>query len=479
MTIIAAFLLNAGLNFALGLLVAKFLGPGEFGRYAVATAVAVVINTACFEWLRLSATRFYSEERRRTEPGLRATLELGYAVFSLSLAAFAAAAYLARVEIGIPASLLATATAAGIGMGLFDYRAALARARFLERSYAELVLFKNAAGFVLMVGGAMLFQNAALVLIGAAMSGAAALLVARRALADPGLRLGSGERRHLKTFAAYAAPLVAANLLYQLMPLMNRSALVLTDGYEEAGKFSLAADLGLRLFMTLGSALDILLFQIAIRTEEAHGQAEAERRIAHNLTVVMGLLLPLAAGFWAVLPAFEALLVPQAYRGAFGTYASVLIPAFTAFALIQYALNPVFQLKKRTAPVILAAFVGLAANAALLPILPPALGPAGIAAAQLAGLVLGAALLVVLAVRSGGLRLPWRDLGLVAGATAVMTAAVLPLRGIDPPALALAAAVGLGVLVYGGIAYLLDIALLRTAVQGRLARPRAIAAPAE
>jgi O-antigen/teichoic acid export membrane protein len=478
MTIVAAFLVNAGLNFALGLLVAKFLGPDEFGRYAVAMAVAVVINTVGFEWLRLSATRFYSEERRR-EPGLRATLDLGYAVVSLSLAALVGAAYLLRVDLGMPASLLAAATAAGIGMGLFDYRAALARARFLERSYAEIVLFKNAAGFILMVGGAFLFRNATIVLMGAAASGAAALLVARRALADPDLRLGLAARRHLKTFGAYAAPLVAASLLYQLMPLMNRSALALSHGYADAGQFSLAADLGLRLFTTFGSALDILLFQIAVRTEEAHGRAEAELRIAHNLAVVAALLLPLAAGFWAVLPAFEALLVPQAYRGAFAAYATVLIPAFTAFALIQYALNPVFQLKKRTGPAVLAAFVGLAANAALLLVLPSALGTIGVAAAQLAGLILGAALLAALAVRSGGLKLPWRDLGLAAVAAAVMTAAILPLRGIGPPALALALMAALGVTIYGALAYALDIASARAQLRFRLARARAVPVPAE
>ena len=478
MTIVAAFLVNAGLNFALGLLVAKFLGPDEFGRYAVAMAVAVVINTVAFEWLRLSATRFYSEERRRSEPGLRATLDLCYAAVSLALMVLVGTAYLARADLGMPASLLAAATAAGIGMGLFDYRAALARARFLERSYAVLVLSKNAAAFVLMVGGAFLFGNAALVLTGAALSGAAALLVARRALADPDLRLGLVERRHLETFAVYAAPLVAANLLYQLMPLMNRSALALTDGYAEAGKFSLAADLGLRLFMTLGSALDILLFQIAVRTDEAQGRAEAERQVARNLAVVAALLLPLAAGFWAVLPAFEALLVPRDFRGAFSAYTTLLIPAFVAFALIQYALNPVFQLRKRTAPAVLAAFAGLAVNAVLLPVLPKVMGSVGVAAAQLAGLVLGAVLLGALAIRAGGPRLPWRDLGLAALASAVMTAAVLPLRGIGPPALALALAATLGVVVYGALAYAFDLASVRTLLRSRLDR-RPLPTPAE
>src|SRR5829696_2400591 len=224
MTIIAAFLVNAGLNFALGLLVARFLGPDEFGRYAVAMAVAVVINTAFFEWLRLSTTRFCSDERHASEPGLRATIELGYAVVSLALCAIVGAPWAADVELGMPAALLAAATAAGIGMALFDYRGALARARFLERSYAQIVLFKNAAAFLLMVGGAFLFGSPALVLCGAAASGAAALLVARRALADPQLRPALAQRRHLRIFAIYAMPLVAANVLYQLMPLMNRSA---------------------------------------------------------------------------------------------------------------------------------------------------------------------------------------------------------------------------------------------------------------
>ena len=175
--------------------------------------------------------------------------------------------------------------------------------RGLERAYAELVLLKNAAAFVLMVGGAYLFREPAFVLAGAALSGGAAVLMARRALSDPGATPPRAERRHFRIFAAYAVPLVIAHLLYQFIPLMNRSALALTDGYAEAGRFALAADIGLRIFMTLGSGLDILLFQTAIRTEEIHGRAEAEAQVARNFAAIVALLLPLAAGYWLVLPA--------------------------------------------------------------------------------------------------------------------------------------------------------------------------------
>ena len=44
MRVIVAFLVNTVCNFAIGLLVAKFLGPEEFGRFALAMAVGVVMQ---------------------------------------------------------------------------------------------------------------------------------------------------------------------------------------------------------------------------------------------------------------------------------------------------------------------------------------------------------------------------------------------------------------------------------------------------
>ena len=39
MTVLLPFIVNAGLNFVLGLLIAFFLGPAEFGRYAIGAAI--------------------------------------------------------------------------------------------------------------------------------------------------------------------------------------------------------------------------------------------------------------------------------------------------------------------------------------------------------------------------------------------------------------------------------------------------------
>jgi O-antigen/teichoic acid export membrane protein len=476
MTIVATFALNAGLTFALGLLVAKFLGPEAFGRYAVALSVATVINTAAFEWLRLSATRFYSERTRRDDAGVRASLALGYAAIVLTLAALLGAAALLRLDLGLPASLLAAATAAGAAMGLFDYQAALARARFLDRAYAGLVVAKNALGFALMVGGAWAFHDPALVLAGSALSAVAALVAARRALADPEARLSLARRGVLSGFARYALPLVAASFVYQVIPLLNRSYLAARFGFAEAGVFSLPADLGLRLFATLGTAMDMVLFQLAVRTDETHGREAAQAHVARNLALVAAVLLPFAAGLWLVLPSFEALLVPEAFRGRFAETMALLIPALLALSLIQYALNPVFQLRKATLPVTAAALAALVADAALLPVLTARFGPLGVAAAQAGGFVAGAVVLGVLALRAA--RLPWRDLALAAAATAVMAGALWPLRALHPGVGALATQVVLGAAVYAALALAFDIAGARALLAG-LRRSRLRQAPAE
>lgn len=478
MTIILTFVINAGLNFVIGLVVAKFLGPEAFGRYALAMAAAVVVNTALFEWLRLSATRFYSERARDHDPGVRATLELAYAILALALTGLVVAAALIGVDLGLPTALLSAAAVAGLGLGLFDYHGALARARFLDGAYARLVVVKNLVALVLMVGGAVWLRDPALVLAGSALSCAAAIVLARRSLRDSGAGWRLARKDLAAAFSRYALPLVAANVLYQLIPLVNRGWIAARDGYGEAGYFSLAADIGLRFFMLAGSALDILLFQIAVRTDHERGRAEAEAQILKNFALVAALLLPFAAGFWLALPAFEALIVPQAFRGAFAAYTALLIPTFLAFALIQYALNPLFQLHRRTGPVVVAGLVAIAADAGLMLILPGLMGPTGAAAAQLGAMLCALATVAVLALRLTKTAPPWRDLALSCVATAVMTATLTPLRDLAP-ALAVPLLGVLGATIYGAFVAVFDIASLRTLARARLRRKNGMTAPAE
>ena len=58
MTVFIVSLCNILFGFGIGLIVAKFLGPEEYGRFALAYATAVFVQTGFFDWIRLGATRF-------------------------------------------------------------------------------------------------------------------------------------------------------------------------------------------------------------------------------------------------------------------------------------------------------------------------------------------------------------------------------------------------------------------------------------
>ena len=454
MVMLLTFLVQAVAGLALSLALARIVGPDAFGRYALGLTAAVALNTVLFEWLRLSATRFAGEAEA---PGTRTTLDRSYAATAAALILASGGAVALDLPLGLPPGLLAAAAATGLGMALVDYRAALARARFQDRAYAALTLTRTLLGAALALAAAFLSADPALMLAAAAASLGLTWLATKPVRAGPPGQAGTSLAR---TFAAYAWPLVAANALYQLMPVLNRAVLARMDGFSEVGVFALAGDLTGKLFMVAGTALDLVLFQAALREEALRGREAAERRIAMNAALVSAVLLPAAAGLWLILPALEALLVPAAFQGRFQEHVVWLIPATLLFALAQYALNPAFQLQRRTGPVIVAALTALGADAVLVAILPSWLGSVGVAVAQAAGFAAALAVITAQAARSGALRLPWRDLARAVAATGLMVLPLLPLRGSG--VLVLLLVPPLGAVTYAAAALALDLAGCRT-----------------
>lgn len=471
MRIILTFILNAALNLVLGLLVARYLGPDDYGRYALAMAAALVINTLLLDWLKVSATRFYSDVARRDAPDIRASLDLMQGTISLGIVAFALALVVSGVDLGLPAMLVAATAASGIATAAFDYQAALARARFHDGAYMRLVLIKNIASFALMVGGAYLYREPSVVMAGFCLSVISAILLVRPALADPGVRLRQARRERVAEFARYGLPLVIANGVYQIIPMVNRAVAAATSGFAEAGYFSLAADLGVRLVASVGSALDIFIFQVAVRADATGGRAEARAQVRRNFTFILMLLAAFITGYWLVLPALEALVVPPDFQGYFSDYTLALLPGLFAFGMIQYALNPAFQIEKTTAPVTLAALAGLTVDVVALLGLPETLGPLRYAYAQSAGMI--AAMLVCLwsALRLMPLLPSLRDIAAIGGGCGVMVLLLGPWRDTQPVA-ALAGLTLAGVLIYAAILLVFDAGGIRAIIRGLAAGRR-------
>jgi hypothetical protein len=141
-----------------------------------------------------------------------------------------------------------------------------------------------------------------------------------------------------------------------------------------------------------------------------------------------------------------------------------------AFALLQYAVAPVFQLLRRTWPVVLVASVAFALNFALVESLGAGARIADYARAQ--SLALVAALVVGLAVALGMMKaLPRaRDLAVIAAASALMLGVVWPIRAFEPGWAVMGASATAGGLAYAAVILGLDAAGLGGALRQRLRR---------
>lgn len=461
MKVLLAFLANTIANFIIGLMVAKFLGPEEYGRFALAFSIAVVVQTALYDWLRLSATRFYSQRTRASAPNVRATLDASFVYVTLFLIGATALYALIGPTLDFEGVLILLALLTASANGLFDYSTALARARFHDEAYWRLVLVKNVLALLFIGGGAVVFRSAGVALAGGVASLFGTVVLARAALRDPGVNLRDARRDTALSLAAYSAPIVASHLLYQAMPLAARSIVASVYDFAETGQFALAYDLGMRAVMAFGSALDVLLFQIAVAAHEEHGEDRGRAQVSRNMTVVMAFLLPACAGLWLVMPSVEALIVPTQYRGPFGHYIGLLLPGLFAMALVSFGVNPVFQIDKRTAPLTIASLAAVVVAFALLMALPWGADASNLAIAQAGGYLAALAATIYFALEAQPVWPSLRDVVAALVATGLMAAALMPTRALTPGVLTLILQIAAGAGVYGVLAVGFDIAGLR------------------
>ena len=466
---IAIYAANSLMNFVVGLAVARWLGPHEYGRFALGLSVSAFLAMAFFDWTRLCAIRFYSQETRVGNPRVRATLDAAFLTGAGIVALGAGILALMGVRIAASSGLLFAAALGGATMGLYEYQTALLRARFADRAYARLVLARNAFALVVSAGGAYLFHSALFALFAFSASSFFGMAFAFADLRDGAGFRNLADRAQMSVFVRYAAPILASDVLYQVVPLGNRALISLGLGYAATGKFSLPFDLGIKLFGALGATLDVLLFQLAVRAERLEGADAARERIARNMGIVLAVAAPVATGLWLVLPSLDALLIPPEFRATFAPWLTILLPGLFAFVIGQYAAMPALKLAHRTAPILRAGLAAVAVDFAVVGLTRGRPDASGFVLAQSLSFVAGAVALAISAARLSHRRPAAKDVAAPLIGCAAMAAAVWPLRGMSPGVPALLAQAGLGVIVYGAIIWTTDVAGVREVLANTVA----------
>jgi len=459
MVFAVAFLLNSAGNFVLGIVLSAILGPAEFGRYATVSLAALTLAGGTFDWLRISTVRFAGDAERRVR--YAASLEAAYLAIAVALYATVAIAWLCGLDFGFGPLLLWLTPLFTVAISRVDYAAAQFRARNLPRAFATIFALRQTFCFLGAAAIAYSRRDAATTVAAMTMANLAAAIAVGGALRVPGARLAAARGRDIVQFLVYAKPIVASMVIYALISLINRQVAFERLGAAETGEFSLAFDLSQRLFQAIYALPEILLFQYALQRDRQEGRAAAEAQIASNVVLSLAILLPAVAGYFAMVPTFEALVVPTAYRGEFGPIALALAPGLLCYGALVVAVNPVFQLAGRTWPVTVAAVIALLTDLCLLAFTDANASVVSLAQAYSLSLVVAAVVSTVVAFRRPAMRPNLRDLAIVIAAVVAMVAAVRPFNALSSHVVAAPAAVAVGGAIYGAILLAFDVAGLR------------------
>ena len=456
-----AYLGNAAANFLFGLALSAALGPAEFGLYATVAMASSVVAILVFDWLRASTLRF---SLKHAEGGrAAATLEFGFLAASGLCVALGGLAALVGGSFGLGGALGPLVFGLAIANARFDFRAARLRVHdatgaFVRLSVARQLLLFTAVLAVAWVARSATATVAALV---------AAQILASFAGAPPRARLDQARASDMKSYIGYSAPMVAATALFVAIGFVNREIALIHFGAAATGKLSLATDLGSRLFGAFNFIPEAVLFPIAMRREARESVAAAHQQIGLNQTLSLAVIAPLAAGYWAMAPTFEALIVPYAYRGAFASLSRDLTPGLFALCAVAALCNPVFQLLHRTWPAAIAALAGFALDVTLVAVTPLGDDIGGLAIAHSASLVFAFAAAATLALSAPEAAPRWRDFLAVAFAAVAMGAAIEPLNSLRPAPLAAALALIGGGALYAALILAFDVGGLRGLAMAR------------
>ena len=458
-----AFVISALIQFALGLVIASMLGPALFGVHALGVAAAVLGQTLAFEWIRLSITRFYHDGQ---DPAFKAKLEKAGMLLAAGAVLLSVLAFILGGEQRVVYAMLPLVA---LGAGYADYRAAILRATFRQRDYAGLTVLRNLTAIVMLPLAAWWFQSAEATLAALALSTliATACHTMLSKHSAPTLEESIAHSPDWSGILRYSGPIILTNFTYLLLFFALRSFVAFQSGMAAAGQFSLALEFALKLVMTFGTALDLFLFQVAVRESRSGSFEIARQRVRANADLILALLLPMVLGLWLILPSIEVLMIAPAFREAFSAHLTLLLPGIAVFGIIQYVLHPFFQLDGRTVPLALAGLLAVMLALIVLAASRNSVISEGSAVGLASALAMLTAASVLLARIGNPLREPMKTSLRLGVALLAMLAVTLPLRALTAGFFVGSTTVIVGSLVYFGVAYALNLAGLRTILRQR------------
>ncbi|MBS0559424.1 MAG: lipopolysaccharide biosynthesis protein [Proteobacteria bacterium] len=465
MLYVVARLVPGMMGMATTALLTRILDPTSYGLYGLALAVMTFGSAAVFDWLGVSFLRFY--ERNRGDPRLASTVVQMFLILLAASAVAVAILWLTGVIPPVEMAVIAAGVLMMWAFGWFELIGKFEVANFRPTKFMTMNLGRGLLIIVGAGGAAWLTHSPVWTSFGTAVATVSAAVFLRTPV-----RFSFGPSHFdwplAKSLLAFGLPMAAAMSFATLVNSGTRGLIQILDSAKALGIYT-ACYLVVQNTVSIASAgIAAAAYQLAVRAAESGDPAYARRQLLDNGTLLLAVIAPASLGMALTAHGIASLMVgPQFVDGV-----AKLTPWMAAtgffYALRAHYFDHAFQLGRRPTLQITVAATSAAVSVGLCMLLIPKYGPVGAAIATTVAMSTGCVHAYIAGKAAFPVPLPYSGTARVAIACAAMSVVVLVIPSHGTIGLFLQA--GIGALVYGAVAFALNVVGARVAIIGALRR---------
>ncbi len=281
----------AGVALASLALFTRFLTPSEYGTYALTITLTGFANVVCYQWLALSAARFYPENSGHPD-ALLSTVLMSFFVITLAIGVLGLIALGVFGQSNRP--LIYGAVALSWAQAWFDLNLRLVNANLRPTLYGALTTIKAIAGFCLSMILIKTGAGAAGPVIGMFVGLLLPTFVVVKYWEKAVVR--SFDRTLFLKCVKYGSPFIATYSLIFAIDASSRVLLKYFMGSAAVGVYAPAYDLAQQSLGVLMSVTHLAALPLAIQAYAKDGVDAAKVQIQKNGLLFFAVSLPATAG---------------------------------------------------------------------------------------------------------------------------------------------------------------------------------------
>lgn len=434
----------------------RLLSPDDYGSYALVIAGVGLANVTLFQWLRLGVFRFLPTYQNNQKTFL-STILFGY-ITLVVVTGFCGAIAVIFTSDSVLRGLILLGVILLWVQAFFEINLTLVTIQLSPKRYGLLSIVKTI--IALAIGGTLAYLG----------FGAFGLLLGLIIGMLLSLSMQTGDWKYVRfrfietkvfhELLVYGLPLSATFVLGFVVSSSDRFLLGWFLGAGAIGTYAAGYDITQQTLGVLMGIVNLAAYPLALRALEHMGEEAARQQLSHNITLLLTIALPCAAGFALLAPNIVSVFLGQAFRNT----AIMLIPWIATGSLLAgikaYYFDLSFQLGRHTIGQVWVAMAAAIANIILNLLWIPRFGLIGAAYSTAAAYAISLFLSYVFGRSIFALPFPVREVLKIALAVIGMVCILWPFRdfhGVE----ALVMQVICGVISYGVLILGFNVANVR------------------